>query len=97
MEKKPKPPTKAALHRKIKELEAQMSHSYHFAAATLDKAGPGAGSGSSLIVTLTWLGGREAIVPVAIRGGLSPDTIAALRRDIVRSYEEAVELKPKAS
>lgn len=91
---KKKGPTKAELARKVKELEAQLASSYHFASATLDKAESPALMASAVIVELTALGGRELIHPVAIRGGLSPETIAALRKDIARSYDEAVEFKP---
>src|SRR5690554_1290381 len=89
---KPKPQTKADLRRKVKELEAQLASSYHFASATLDKAG--GLLGSAVVVELTALGGLKLIPPIAIRSGLSPDTIAALRKDIARSYDEAVEFKP---
>ena len=84
--------TRAELARKVKELEAQLTHRYHFASATLAKAGGLAGS--AVILELTALGGREVIPPVAIRGGLSSETIAAIRADIARSYDESIEFKP---
>lgn len=92
--KKRKGPSKADLARKVKELEAQLAHTYHFASASLDKAGSPALLASAVIVELTALGGRELITPVAIRGGLSPETIKGLREDIARSYAEAIEFKP---
>lgn len=88
-----KSPTKADLARKVKELEAQLASTYHFASVDLHKAGDL--GGSAVILELTWLGGKAAICPVAIRGGLSPETIAALRNDLARSYDEAIEFKPK--
>jgi len=91
---KKKGPTKAALARKAKELEAQLASTYHFASATLDKATHPKLAASAVILELTALGGRELINPVAIRGGLSPETIEALRKDIARSYDEATEFKP---
>lgn len=91
-EKKKKGPTKAELTRKLKEMEAQLASSYHFASATLEKAGNLAAS--AVVVELTALGGRQLINPVAIRGGLSPETIAALRKDIARSWDELTEFKP---
>ncbi|WOF44332.1 hypothetical protein KNJ79_05215 [Sphingopyxis indica] len=91
-EKKSKGPTKAELTRKLKEMEAQLASSYHFASATLEKAGNLAAS--AVVVELTALGGRQLINPVAIRGGLSPETITALRKDIARSWDETTELKP---
>ena len=90
--KKPKGPTKIELVRKLKEMEAQLASTYHFASVNLPKA-EGLG-GSAVILELTALGGRELIHPVAIRGGLSPDTISAIRRDIARSFDEAVLFKP---
>jgi len=93
IEKKKKGPTKADLARKLKEMEAQLASTYHFASVTLDNAGD-RGQGGAVIVTLTALGGKELIVPVAIKNGLSAETIAALRKDIARSYAEAVEFKP---
>ena len=95
MNAKPKKPTHADLRRKIVELEAQLAHQYHFADVALHKAGA-ALQGSGLLLQMHALGGREVVPPVVIRGGLSDDTLAALRRDIVRSYTEAVEFKPGA-
>lgn len=91
--KKTKGSSKAELRRKVSELESQLAMSYHFADAELHKAGALMGSGC--VITLTALGGRELIKPVMILDGLSPATIAALRADIVRSWERATELKPK--
>lgn len=45
--------------------------------------------------TLTYLGGRELFKPVAIRDGLSDETIKALIADMVRSYELATMYKPQ--
>lgn len=86
--------TKADLARRVVELEAQLASSYHFASATLDKAGDCL-MASAVIVRLTALGGREIINPIAIRDGLSRETIEALRRDIGRSFELATAFKPK--
>lgn len=92
MEKKKKGPTKAVLARKVKELEAQLASTYHFASAALEKASNL--KGSAVILELNALGGVQLINPVTIRGGLSPETIEALRKDIARSYDEAVEFMP---
>lgn len=91
---KKKGQTKTELLRKLKEMEAQMTSSYHFASAGLDKATYPALMGTALIIEMTALGGRELMRPVAIRGGLSQETIDGLRKDIARSYDEAVEFKP---
>lgn len=88
-----KAPTKADLRRKVMELEAQLASTYHFADATLDKATNLMGSG--VLLQLTALGGKELINPVVIRDGLSPETVAAIRKDIARSYEIATMFKPK--
>lgn len=84
--------TKADLHRQVLELTAQLAGMYHFADATLHKAEHFKGSG--VLLQLTALGGSEIIVPIVIRDGLSPETIAALRADILRSYEVATAFKP---
>lgn len=86
--------TKADLQRKVKELEAQLAHQYHFAAQYIDKAGMDKTMGSAVILELTFLGGRKVIEPVAIKDGLSKETIAAIKADLKRSYERTVEFKP---
>ena len=83
------------LERKLKEAEAGQAHVYHFASAALDKASTDHLAASGVIITLTVLGGREIFSPVMIRGGLSKETIEALKADFIRSYESAVEFKPK--
>lgn len=50
--------------------------------------------GSAVIITLTSLGGKELILPSAIRDGLSKETIAAIKLDLKRSYEVATVFKP---
>ena len=94
MKKKTK--TRADLLREIAELTAQLPAMCHFASAELHKAGDTL-TGSGALLTLHALGGRQLIVPVVIRDGLSADTIEALRRDIARSYDLAVMLKPKGA
>lgn len=92
-------PTKAALAREILELKAQLSSTYHFADATLNKARKAGGAlmASGVLVQLTALGGRELTVPFVIRDGFSDATIDAIREDINRSYAMSVEFKPKAA
>jgi hypothetical protein len=87
-------PTKATLERKIKELEAQLASTYHFADAELLQASRKSYMGSAVIVEITALGGNVVMQPVAIRDGLSANTIAALRADIAKSYEDATVFKP---
>lgn len=91
---KKKPLTKADLQRKVKELEVQLAHQCFFAKVGLKKAGKQHCLGSAIILELTFLGGIKAVEPVAIRDGLSDETIAALQADLERSYNLAVEFKP---
>ena len=79
-----KKPTYADLQRKIRELEAQSATAARAALRDIDKADDRL-MGSAVIVTLTALGGREIVAPFAIRDGLSPNTIQALREDIART------------
>lgn len=94
---KPKPKTRADLQREVTELKAQLAHVYHFASAELHKAGTDRMMGSGVLLQLHANGGRELILPVMIKDGLSADTIEALQRDLARSYELAVAFKPKGA
>lgn len=87
--------TRDELQRKILELESQLIHVYHFADQYLAGIKPGSFTGSGVLLQLTAIGGREIVPPVMIKDGLSADTIAAIRRDLVRSYENMTEFKPK--
>jgi hypothetical protein len=91
--KKPKP-SRALLEARLRDLEAQLASTYHFADAYLGKVEHPKLLASGVLVRLDFLGGKEAVTPFVVRGGLSPDTVAALRQDIARSYAEAVEFKP---
>ena len=82
------------LERKLQEALAGQAYVYHFAHRALDKTGTKQFLGSGLVLTLTALGGKEIFEPVLIRDGLSEATIAALKADLVRSYEGAVAFKP---
>lgn len=85
--------TKAQLRRKVLELESQLAHAYHFASATIDKAGPNL-MGSGVVLQLSYLGGANVFSPVCIKDGLSLDTIAALKSDLVRSFELTTMYRP---
>lgn len=91
---KPKKPTRAQLQRKLLELEANLASTYHFADAYLSKIKEGSFMASGVVLQITALGGKEVIPPVMIADGLSPETIAAIRKDIVRSHELATMFKP---
>lgn len=82
----------ADAQRQIVELRAQLVSTI----ATAFGAVPEAADclGSAVILTITALGGREIVPPVAIRDGLSPETVAALRNDLRRSFELATLVSP---
>ena len=84
----------AKLQRENKELKAQLVHAYHFACKDIDAMSMDRCMGSAVILELTSLGGNKNVGPVAIRNGLSPDTIKAIKDDLRSSYEEAIEFKP---
>lgn len=79
---------------KLKAMEAQLVHNYHFAHAQIGQASIAKMLGSAVILEITFLGGKGAIPPVAIKDGLSDETIAAIKADLVRSYEAATLFKP---
>lgn len=85
----------AELERQLVETKAQLAHVYSFASADLPKFSVDRLAASAVILTLTGLGGKLTLGPIAIRGGLSQATIDALQSDFARSYEDAVALKPK--
>lgn len=92
-------PTKAQriaeLQRKLVETEAQLTFKLGVADVALEEARTEHLKGSGVVLSLAVLGGRELIRPTLIRNGLSDDTVAALRRDLLRSYEIATSHKPK--
>jgi hypothetical protein len=92
--KQPKTGIIAKQQRQILELEAQLAHSYHFAAATVDKASGNYLMASGVLVQLTGVGGKEIMCPIMIKDGLSLETVAALKADIIRSYDLATMFKP---
>jgi hypothetical protein len=87
-------PTKAQLQRKILELESQLAFGYRSACTDIDKASDKHMMASGVLLQLTALGGREIIRPVVIRDGLSSETIEAIKKDLVRSYDLTVMFKP---
>lgn len=89
--KTPKPPktTRADLERKLQEALAGQVCVYSFASQAVSRASTAHMMSSGVMLTLTALGGREIISPVLIRDGLSDETIAAIKRDLKRSYDIA--------
>jgi hypothetical protein len=94
MVKKPKP-TRKQLERKLLEMEAQLASSYHFSSVTLKEFTYPKLMASGVLLQLSTLGNTKSMVPVVIRGGLSQETVNGLLKDMNRSYEESIELKPK--
>jgi hypothetical protein len=92
---KPTKKTRQQLERQILELESQLAHRYAYAQSEIDKASTSRMMASGVLLQLTALGGREIINPVVIRDGLSPETIAAIKADLHRSYELTVLHKTK--
>lgn len=89
------PETKAVLKRKLTEALAGQAHVYHFAGHEIEKLSIDKLMGSGVIITMTVLGGRAGMGPTLIRDGLSPETIAAIKADLKRSYDLAIQFKPK--
>lgn len=87
----------AELKRKLSEAQAGMVHVYHFAEHHLEKMNTQRLAASGVVLTLTTLGGATTTGPVLIRGGLSAETIAAIKADFARSYQDAIAFKPKGA
>lgn len=87
----------AKLESQLKESNALQVHNYHFAHEALKKTGVKQFMGGAVVLTLTGLGGKSLVDPVAIRDGLSDATIAALQADLIRSFELATLFQPAKS
>ncbi len=92
---KPKKPTRKDLEHQVLELKAQLACAYAQASRDIEKSRTDHMMASGVLLQLTALGGREIIKPVVILDGLSDETIEALRKDLIRSYELATAYKPK--
>lgn len=86
--------TRETLEREIKELKAQLYSSAWFAKNEIDKFSKNRMCGGAVILELTALGGK-ATVPVAINGGLSENTINAIKEDLRGSQKELEDFKIK--
>lgn len=80
------------LQRKNTELKAQLASRLSAAFDAMPKANEL--MGSAVILTINGLGGKEIVPPVAIRDGLSLESVAALQRDIAHSFEVATLSNP---
>lgn len=87
----------AELEEKLEEAKAQHIYRHHFASKALDKFSTDKLMGSGVVLSLTLIGGKEMFEPVMICNGLSKETIAALKADLVRSFNYATELKPEGA
>jgi len=87
--------TKVELERENMELRAQLAYVYSTAQDQIGKASTEYMTASGVLLQLTALGGPQLIIPVVIRDGLSDETINALRKDLLRSFEIATQHKPK--
>ncbi len=83
----------ADLRRKLRDSEAHQVHRYHFASEEVEIFSMDNFLGSSVIIEITGPG-RLSMGPVAIRNGLSPETIKAIKADLKRSFDYATEFKP---
>lgn len=79
---------------KLEEAKAYHIYRHHFASKALDKFSTDKLMGSGVVLSLTLVGGKELFEPVMICNGLSKETIAALKADLVRSFNYATEMKP---
>ncbi len=93
--KKTKTQRIAELETRLAEALAGQAFVYAPASQDLSKASTNDMMGSGVVLRLHALGGREIISPVLIRDGLSLETIAALKADLVRSYELSMHCAPK--
>ena len=94
LEKKTKAQRIVELERKLEEAKAHHIYRHHFASKALDRFSTDKLMGSGVVLSLSLVGGKELFQPVLIRNGLSKETIAALKADLVRSFNYATELKP---
>lgn len=85
--------TKSDLKRKLFEAEAQQIHTNYYASKEIDKCSVDRLAGSAVILELTFLGGKKVFSPTSISGGLSKETIEAIKKDLKRSYDYNTEFK----
>ena len=82
------------LERKLYESNSYHIYRHHFASKALDKLSTDKFMGSGVVLSLTKIGGEMPFEPVMISGGLSKETISALKADLARSFNYATEMKP---
>ena len=70
---------------------------YAFASQQISGAGTEKRMASGVLLQLTGIGGKEIIPPVMIKDGLSGETIDAIKKDLVRSYNLATTFEPQGA
>lgn len=96
-EKKTKAQRIATLEEELQEAKAHHIYRHHFASKALDRFSTDKLMGSGVVLSLAPVGGKELFEPVLICNGLSKETIAALKADLVRSFNYATEMKPEGA
>ena len=91
---KTKRKTREELEFEIIALKAQLASTYHFASKQAGDANTKRYMGSAIIVAMKSLSGKEIVMPVAVRDGLSDEFIAAFKKEMARSHEIATLFKP---
>ena len=83
------------LEHELNSIKAQLVHNYHLSYYSIEKAGEDYQKGSAVILSLTNIAGKNIIEPTAIKDGLLPTTIKALKQEFVKSYTLATVFKPE--
>ena len=87
----------AELEKQLFVAQASQLHRLHFASIYLDKINANQMRGSGIVLSIHTLSGKPVFEPVMIANGLAPETIAALKADLARSFNYTTELKPKGA
>ncbi len=85
--------TYAQLAQRVRDLESQSIWAHRSALRDINKTGEVL-MASAAVLTITGLGGKVIVAPVAIVDGFSEETISAIKRDIERSLSIVVRISP---
>lgn len=85
----------AELEARVVDTEASLASTYFYASDQLNNLSEAKMTASGVVITIKKLGGREGMMPAMIRDGLRPETIAALKAELKKSYELATLFKPE--
>lgn len=83
------------LRRKLRNSEACEFTRKIYSQRNISNAGKDRYLGSAVIVSIVDLNGRTIIEPTAIYGGLSQESIDALRKDLKETLRHSIELSQK--